>query len=59
MDKELQWLKTQESMLKHRISYQKSNLINLENDLSAVREIINKMEQSEKLPRETNADPDM
>lgn len=56
MNKELQWLKTQELMLEHRISYRKECLEHLENDLISVRKLINKMEQPDRPLQKTNAD---
>lgn len=56
MDNGLQWLKTQKAMLEHRISYVGGRLERLTNELATVEELINKMEQPDGPPQETNAD---
>ena len=56
MNNGLQWLKTQKAMLEHRISYAGGRLERLTNELATVEELINKMEQPDGPPQETNAD---
>ena len=56
MNNGLQWLKTQKAMLEYRISYAGGRLERLTNELATVEELINKMEQPDGPPQETNAD---
>ncbi|BDZ76949.1 hypothetical protein [Claveliimonas bilis] len=56
MKNQITWLKAQEEIILNRISYRKQSLHKLEEDLKVVRELLEKVEQSKKLPQETNAD---
>lgn len=56
MNNGLQWLKAQKAMIEHRISYVSGRFERLTKELDTVEELINKMEQPDGPPQETNAD---